>query len=210
LGILTANALRVPQGIFFNKNHTWSHLDSKGVAKVGMDDLLLHLTGELKFSKLRKSGDNISKEELLAEVTHDGKRLRIVSPISGEILAVNPLVTENPEILNEDPYTKGWIYKIRPSHWVAETSSFYLAEEATSWSAKELDRFKDFLASSVEKYTPDPSQVILQDGGELIDQPLAKLPEEVWLDFQRSFLGTKSKYPHFRGLERGSYDVKYD
>ena len=53
LGTLTANALRIPQGILFNRNHTWAHLDSKGVAKVGMDDLLLHLTGEVQFSKLR-------------------------------------------------------------------------------------------------------------------------------------------------------------
>lgn len=207
LGILTANALRVPQGIFFNKNHTWTNLDSKGVAKVGIDDLLLHLTGELKFSKLKKPGEMVSKEELLVDVNHEGKRLQIVSPISGEIIAVNPMLTAHPEMLNEDPYGKGWIYKIKPSRWVAETSSFYLAGDATSWSVKELERFKDFLANSVERYTPDPSNVILQDGGELIDQPLAHLPEEVWQDFQRSFLGTKSKYPHFRGLERGQYEV---
>lgn len=207
LGVLTASALRVPQGIFFNKNHTWTHLDSKGVAKVGMDDLLLHLTGELKFSKLKKPGETVGKEDVLVDVTHEGKRLRILSPISGEILSVNPLLSDDPGILNEDPYVKGWIYKIRPSRWIAETNSFYLAEEASSWSVKELERFKDFLATSVERYTSDPSHVVLQDGGELIDQPLAHLPEEVWQDFQRSFLGTKSKYPHFRGLERGPYEV---
>jgi len=206
-GILTANALRVPQGIFFNKNHTWTHLDSKGIAKVGMDDLLLHLTGELKFSKLKKVGETVNKEDLLVDVTHEGKRLSIVSPISGEIMAVNPLLSEDPGMFNDDPYVKGWIYKIKPSRWVVETNSFYLAEEASNWSARELDRFKDFLATSVERYTEDPSQVVLQDGGELIDQPLAHLPEEVWQDFQRSFLGTKSKYPHFRGLERGQYEL---
>jgi glycine cleavage system H protein len=210
LSILTANALRVPQGIFFSKNHTWTHLDSKGVAKVGMDDLLLHLTGELSFSKLKTPGETISKEDLLLAATHDGKHLQILSPISGEILAVNPMLKENPGILNEDPFVSGWIYKIRPSRWIAETNSFFLAEEASNWSAKELERFKDFLANSVERYTSDPSQVVLQDGGELIDQPLAHLPEEVWQDFQRSFLGTKSKYPHFRGLEKGPYPLEYD
>ncbi len=210
LGILTANALRVPQGIFFNKNHTWAHLDSKGIAKVGMDDLLLHLTGELKFTKLRNPGETLSKEDVLVDVTHEGKRLSIVSPISGEIIAVNPLLMEDPGLFNEDPYVKGWIYKIKPTRWVVETNSFFLAEEASNWSSRELERFKDFLAASVERYTEDPSQVVLQDGGELIDQPLAHLPEEVWQDFQRNFLGTKSKYPHFRGLERGPYKLEYD
>lgn len=209
LGILTANSLRVPQGIFYSKNHTWTHLDSKGVAKVGLDDLLLHITGEVKFSKLKKSGEQVNKEDLLAEISHNGKPLRILSPISGEILATNSLLDQSPEIVNEDPYQKGWLYKIKPSRWIAETNSFYLAEEATNWSARELERFKDFLATSVERYAPDPSKIILQDGGELIDQPLSELPEEVWQDFQRSFLGNKSKYPHFRSLGREGYGPEY-
>ncbi len=209
LGTLTANALRIPQGILFNRNHTWAHLDSKGVAKVGMDDLLLHLTGEVQFSKLRKSGDLICKDELLAEVNLNGKQLKILSPISGEILATNSLMKENPELLNEDPYQKGWMYKIRPSKWMAETNSYFLAEEATNWSVKELERFKDFLATSVERYAPEPSNIVLQDGGELIDQPLSQLPAEIWQDFERSFLGNKSKYPHFRGLGREAYGPEY-
>ena len=92
---------------------------------------------------------------------------------------------------------------------MAETNSFYIAEEASNWSAKELERFKDFLAVSVERYAPEPSNIILQDGGELIDEPLSQLPTEIWQDFQRSFLGTKSKYPHFRGLGREGYGEEY-
>ena len=66
--------------------------------------------------------------------------------------------------------------------------SYYLAEEAIDWSKKELERFKDFLAVSMKKYSPETSMVILQDGGELCDQPLSELPDEVWQDFQKSFL----------------------
>ena len=209
LGILTANMLKIPQGIFFSKNHMWTHLDSKGIAKVGVDDLLMHLTGEVKFSKLRKPGEIVQKEDLLAVINHKGKLLKIVSPISGEIISANPVLQENPEILNDDPYQKGWMYKIKPSRWIAETSTCYIAEEATGWSVKELERFKDFLATSVERYTPDPSNIILQDGGELIDHTLSELPDEVWQDFQHSFLGTKPKYPHFRGLEKSGYGSEF-
>ncbi len=187
----------------------WTHLDSKGIAKVGVDDLLLHLTGEVKFSKLRKPGEIVKREDLLAVIKHNGKKLKIVSPISGEIISANTVLHQNPEILNEDPYQKGWMYKIKPSRWIAETSTFYIAEEATGWSVKELERFKDFLATSVERYTPEPSSIILQDGGELIDQPLSELSEEVWQDFQHSFLGLKPKYPHFRGLEENKYGPEY-
>ncbi len=209
LGNLTAAALKIPQGIFFSKNHTWTYLDNKGVARVGLDDLLLHLTGEVVFGKLKTAGEKVNKGDILAEIHHKGKLLRIASPISGEVLASNPVLEQSPEILNEDPYQKGWMFKVKPSRWIAETNSFYLAEEATDWSVKELERFKDFLATSVERYAPDPSKIILQDGGELIDQPLSGLPTEVWRDFEHTFLGNKSKYPHFSGLEKQQYGPEY-
>ena len=192
LGNLTANLLRIPQGIFYNRNHTWTHLEESGAARVGLDDLLQHITGEVQFIHLKTPGEIISKGDLLTELNQEGKHLRIVSPISGEILDTNSELTDSPELLNEDPYKKGWIYKIKPSNWIAETKTCYLAEEATSWSLDELQRFKDFLAVSMKKYSSGPSMVILQDGGELRDNTLSLLPMEVWQDFQQDFLNCTS------------------
>jgi glycine cleavage system H protein len=45
LGILSDNILRIPQGLFYSKNHTWAHLERSGNAKVGLDDFLIHITG---------------------------------------------------------------------------------------------------------------------------------------------------------------------
>jgi glycine cleavage system H protein len=188
LGILTAKALRIPQGLFFSKNHTWTYLERSGNAKVGLDDLLLHITGEVKLIYLKKQGERINKGELLSEIDHNGKLLKIYSPISGEVLETNSTLNINPELLNEEPYLKGWVYKIKPTNWIADTQSCYLAEEATNWSARELERFKDFLATSMEKYSPEPSKIILQDGGELRDHALTELPNEVWQDFQQNFI----------------------
>jgi glycine cleavage system H protein len=209
LGTITASVLRIPQGVFFSQNHTWTHLDKAGVARVGVDDFLLHLTGEVNLRKMKQPGEIIQKGEFLADFEHKGKSLKIDSPISGEIVEYNRSLLEDPKLLNEDPYLRGWIYKIKPSRWIAETNSYYLAEEATNWSAREIERFKDFLASSVERYTEDPSNLVLQDGGELIDQPLSELPTEVWQDFEHRFLGTKPKYPHFRSLGKQEYGPEY-
>ena len=188
LGILSANILRIPQGLFYSKNHTWAHLERSGNAKVGLDDFLLHITGEVSFTSLKNPGDFMSKGELMAEVTQDGKILKITSPLSGKIIDTNIILNETAGILNEDPYGKGWIYKVKPTGWIEETSSYYLAQEAIAWSEKELVRFKDFMAESVKRYSPEASMLILQDGGELCDQPLSELPDEIWHDFQKSFL----------------------
>ncbi|MCX6306836.1 MAG: glycine cleavage system protein H [Bacteroidetes bacterium] len=188
LGVLSDKILRIPQGLFYSRNHTWMFMEQSGSAKVGLDDLLLHITGEVKFSSLKKPGDMISKGDLLTEICQDGKLLQLFSPVSGKIMDTNSMLNERPEILNEDPYGKGWIYKIKPSNWLAEAKSCYFAEEATNWSAKELERFKDFLAVTMRNYTHETSMVILQDGGELCDHSLVALPEEIWKDFQKEFL----------------------
>ena len=125
---------------------------------------------------------------MLTEIDQNGNLLRIFSPVSGKITAINPTINENPGMLNEDPYGEGWICKIKPSNWIAEAKSCYFAEEATNWSAKELERFKDFLAISMRNYSPEPSMVILQDGGELCDHTLSAFSGEIWKDFEIEFL----------------------
>lgn len=192
LGNLSASILRIPHGLFYNKNHTWTHLEKSGAAMVGMDDFLQHLTGKVEFSSLKQPGEIIKKGDLLAEIDKNGKQLKVFSPISGEILSTNSMLYESPEMLNEDPYDKGWIYKIKPSNWIEETNSYLFAEEAEDWSSAELGRFKDFLMlGSMRKFSSEPSMVMLQDGGELRDNILSELPDEVWKDFQVEFLDFK-------------------
>jgi glycine cleavage system H protein len=188
IGIITANLLKIPQGLFFSRNHTWMFLEKNGLAKVGLDDFLLHMTGEVKITHLKKPGEMIHRGELLTEMEQDGKRLRIYSPVTGTVRDTNALLPSEPGLLNEDPYGKGWIYKIKPTDWKEEVRSCFLAEEATSWSENELVRFKDFLAMTTKNQSHEPSMVILQDGGELADHSLTKVNDDVWQGFQKEFL----------------------
>ncbi len=62
-----------------------------------MNDLLLHITGDIHFSNLKNPGEKIAKGDLMADIEHKGKTLSIFSPVSGEIISRNTLLTENPE-----------------------------------------------------------------------------------------------------------------
>jgi glycine cleavage system H protein len=187
-GFITADSIRIPQGLFFSKYHTWAYLGSNGEAKVGLDDFLLRFTGEVTINHIKKPGEKIKKGDVLTLINKNGKNLRILSPISGEIQKANSSVFENHTALSTDPYKLGWMYSIKPSNWKTETNSYYLAEDATNWAKQELERFKDFLSVSLTKYMPQPVQVVLQDGGEIVDHALAELPEEIWDEFQDKFL----------------------
>lgn len=189
---VTAGILRIPQGVYFSENHTWAFLERSGMARVGLDDLVLHLTGAITIKSMRSPGDQVRKGDLLTEISQNGKHLKICSPISGIITGINHEIEEQPALLNEDPYKMGWIAQIRPVAWKKETSTCYLAEEATGWSHRELDRFKDFVAETMKKYSPEMSAAILQDGGELCDHSLSELPDELWQDFQTAFLTFKA------------------
>lgn len=188
IGSFSAGIIKIPQGLFFSRNHTWTHLEKSGVARIGIDDLLLHMTGEIKVVSIRQPGETLSKGDLLSEFEHEGKVLRIFSPVSGEVVRSNSSLLTSAEVLNEDPYDQGWICQIKPFKWVEETNTYYLAENATEWSKKELDRFKRFLTAEMTRYSANPELVILQDGGEIRDHPLDELPEKVWDDFQMNFL----------------------
>lgn len=191
---LSVKILKIPQGIYFNKNHTWAHLGESGAAKVGLDDFLQHVVGDLQLSGLKRPGDSIKKGEILAEIEQNGKQLKVYSPLSGEVLETNGILYENPEAINADPYEQGWLYRIRPTNWMKETSSCLLAEKATEWSHKELSRFKDFLSmGAMRKFSSEPAMMMLHDGGEIRDHVLSELPEEVWSDFQEEFLNGKNQ-----------------
>jgi glycine cleavage system H protein len=186
-GILSEHILNMPEGLFYAGNHSWAFLRKKGDVKVGIDDFLLHVTGDIEIKALKKSGDSIKKGDLVAEAGLNGKTLKIKSPVTGVVLSSNNDLSANRKLIN-DPYGESWIYTIKPENWKQESSSFYFDGEASEWMKSELSRFKDFLAEYSGKNSDKNVYPVMQDGGEIKDNPLAELPPDAWHDFEKSFL----------------------
>lgn len=187
LGILSTEVLKIPKGVYYSKNHTWAYLQKSGVAEVGLDDFLFHLTGKVELQNLKSAGDIVNKGDIIAEIRQKDKVLKILSPISGSLVDTNENLLDNPEIAESNPYSEGWIYKIEPSNWKSDTKPYVVGNDATNWFKQELEKFKDFLAVSFGKENSGQS-VVFQEGGQLRDHLLSELPNETWLDFQKEFL----------------------
>jgi glycine cleavage system H lipoate-binding protein len=148
-----------------------------------MDDLLLHLTGGVSVDYLVDRGARVRRGDLIARVMQGDKHLEIRSPLTGKVAGLNPSLVDDPNLL-QDPYAS-WLCKIDPEHWKQESNAALLASEAMQWAETELTRFKDFLA---ERLAGEPSEVALQEGGVLVDEPLSHMTQELWVDFQQHFL----------------------
>jgi glycine cleavage system H protein len=190
LGSLTPQVLRVPKGLLYSLNHTWAHLSKAGLATVGMDDLLLHLTGGVEVQFLKDQHEKVGRGEPVAELRQDGKRMLVTSPISGTLVQNHNSLSEEPQSLLEDPY-RAWLLKIEPDRWQQETADLLMGEEAVRWNSEELERFRDFMAETSGLSGAD-SQVVYQAGGEIIDHPLSGFDQKVWDRFQEIFLGLGS------------------
>jgi glycine cleavage system H lipoate-binding protein/ABC-type phosphate transport system substrate-binding protein len=186
--VLDENSLVVPGGLYFDKTHTWAFMEQNGVVKVGIDDFIQHITGTLTRIRMKNEGDKIKKGEPILSLIQNGKQLNLYSPISGIIKEKNNTLNTNASMLNSSPYNDGWVYRIEPTNWLRENQLLFMADKHKQFVKNEFTRLKDFLAVSLKEDTEKYAQVILQDGGELIDSTLANLGPEVWEDFQSKFI----------------------
>lgn len=185
---LNVNSLRAPAGLFYDKTHTWAFMEQNGLVKVGVDDFLPHITGQLSQVKMKAPGEKIRKGEKLLTIVREGKHLDLYSPVTGFIKSHNELLLNTPAQLNADPYLSGWVYQVEPSNWLRETKFMFMADKFRDWLDDEIVRLKDFLAASANASTVVYNHLVLQDGGEITDNVLAGLEPEVWEDFQTRFI----------------------
>ncbi|MDO9256930.1 MAG: hypothetical protein Q7U54_15525 [Bacteroidales bacterium] len=180
----------VPNGLYYDKSHTWAFMEKDGYISVGIDDFLQHITGPVTRVEMKNPGEKIKKGDLLFSIVQLGKQLNLYAPVSGIINAQNEALVADPTCLNKSPYADGWVYRIEPANWYKEIQFLDMAEKYKKWIDTEFSRVKDFLAATLKPDSLEYSHVVLQDGGVLKDGVLSDFGPEVWDDFQTNFLDT--------------------
>lgn len=181
-------AVLVPQGLYYDKTHTWAFMEQDGLVKVGIDDFLQHITGTITRVKMKKDGSKVKKGEQILSIIQNGKNLDLYAPVSGIIREHNTALETNSGLINTSPYNEGWIFRIEPSNWQRENQLLFFSEKYRQFLIKEFTRFKDFLTDIINTGNEKYSYAILQDGGELYDGILSQMGPEVWEDFQTKYI----------------------
>ena len=189
-GVFNEESVVIPKGLYFGKTHSWAFMKKNGSVRIGIDDFLQHITGKITRVELKGAGETVKKGELLMSIVRKGKLLNIYSPITGTITEVNKNLESNSSLLNSSPYSDGWVYLIEPTNWGLEIQYLLIAEKYKEALKDEFTRLKDFFTTLIKANSHDFAYVTMQDGGELLDNPLAELKPEVWDDFQTRFIDT--------------------
>ncbi|MEH6473538.1 MAG: glycine cleavage system protein GcvH [Halopseudomonas sp.] len=101
--------------IQYSKEHAWIKRDADGTAIVGISDFAQEQLGELVYVELPEIGAKVTATEPACIVESSKTADEVIAPVSGEVIAVNNKLDDDPETVNEDPTGEGWIFKIRLS-----------------------------------------------------------------------------------------------
>ena len=111
----------VPGDLKYSKSHEWVRVEGD-VATVGITDHAQAELGDIVYLELPEVGRMLQQEGQFGEVESVKAVSELYSPVSGEVVEANTAITDSTEVINEDPYGKGWMIKVRLSN-PAELSS---------------------------------------------------------------------------------------
>ena len=180
-----AYPVRLPEGIFFARSHTWMSLFPSGKVRLGVDDFVGRLLDKPQVEYLKREGESVTKGEPLFALTEGGRTLTLRAPMGGRIVSVNQELPRKPELLKENLFSDGWAFTIQPDK-PSELRQMLLGEETRRWIPDEFRKLRDVFASVPAEDNLVPA--LLQDGGPPVAGALRQMGDDVWQSFEEEFL----------------------
>lgn len=106
--------MNIPTDLKYTKDHEWIRIEGD-TAVVGITDFAQGELGDIVFVEVETEGETLDREETFGSVEAVKTVSDLFMPVSGEVEAFNEEIESNPELVNEDPYGKGWMVKIKIS-----------------------------------------------------------------------------------------------
>ena len=103
--------MNIPANLKYTKDHEWIRLEGDE-AYVGITDYAQSELGEIVFVDINTIGETVAKDDVFGSVEAVKTVSDLNMPVTGEVLEVNEELNDQPELVNNDPYGKGWMIKI--------------------------------------------------------------------------------------------------
>ena len=106
---------QVPESLLYTKAHEWIQLHEDNTATVGITDYAQESLGDITFVEFPSAGESFNRGDTFGVVESVKAASDLYMPLDAEVLEVNDDVDSEPELLNSNPYQRGWLLKIRPT-----------------------------------------------------------------------------------------------
>ncbi len=173
---------RVPEGYHFHQGHSWLRKEPNSIGVVGLDDFAQKLVGRVESVELPRVGYHVAQGEKGWSLVVDSIAIPMLAPAGGEVVAVNQEVLRSPDILSEDPYGKGWLFKVRSPRIEAETRHLLSGKVARAWMEDAIEKLRPA--------NPENLGPVLADGGFPIEGIAQAIGGERWDKLARTHLLT--------------------
>ena len=110
---------RVPKNRFYNENDCWAKIDGN-LATVGITEFLQNMVGDVIYVNLQTLGTIVEQFDEVSSFESVKTVLDLLSPVSGVVKELNEELRQKPELVNQDPYSKGWFVKIEVKDFEAD------------------------------------------------------------------------------------------
>ena len=172
----------VPQTVSYHSGHSWLMRERKNVVRVGTDEFAAALLGKIEKIELPKPGQWIRQGQKILTFVRDGVKAEMVSPTEGEVMEINRELLENPSMLREDPYGKGWLVAVHVPDEENTTRNLIPKGLVGEWMRE--------AAARLYARQPALAGAVAADGGRPAEDLLAGLPDANWAEVTAEFFLT--------------------
>jgi glycine cleavage system H protein len=130
--MVKVDGYEVPEGLYYSKDFAWIKIEGDKI-RMGLTDHAQKQLREIVYTDLPEPGTEVKQNEPYGTVESVKAVSDLIAAISGTVEEVNEEVQSNPELLNEDPYVKGWILVVKPSNLQAELPTLMDFDKAVEW-----------------------------------------------------------------------------
>ncbi|MGO9315629.1 MAG: glycine cleavage system protein H [Syntrophobacteraceae bacterium] len=173
-----------PTDVVFHPGHAWARVEDMDTVTVGMDDFAARLLGSADSISLPKLGSRVKQGFLGWGFKTDSRVIHMLSPVEGEIVAVNDAVVNSPSAAFEDPYGKGWLCKVRSTNLNSNLKNMIPSNMVGDW-------FENVRQTLTNRGLAAASAPLYADGGEPVRGFAKAVDPEGWDDLVREFFLTK-------------------
>ena len=106
--------MNFPNNVKYTEEHEWIRVEGD-IAYVGISDYAQEQQGDIVFVDITTEGETLEKGEVFGTIEVVKTISDLFLPVAGEVLEQNEALADNPELVNQDPYGKGWLVKIKPN-----------------------------------------------------------------------------------------------